>query len=501
MMLLLWSCDPTGPEEGFQLESVEFTGDPASFCEFTAVWKEAGCEYELFRSTEPGIESGQPEARLLCVTGETEWIDSDSLEWGTLYFYAVRADGSLWSNEVCSATPASPYPPPCELSWEKTGFTDCSLQWTEAQGGFSSYAVLRSDYPNIAGFYWYADTVYTSNHRDSLSYTDHFAFPEKESYYAVCVADTTGLFSISNEIEFTPGGDVPWRVSHTSVIYGLEPRSFQITPDGQRLTGSRFYIGYSLGKVFDAGDASVVSETPMDPSYIMVLSGGSILASHVTDEGYRVSLFSQDFETETAAVSHPPVTHAIELDSGILLGYSSGCSLVDPETLEILQTAGFGFFDGYLSAGGERVVLLGGSGIFVADPGTLSITGSIPGYFSRVQEGADGSINCCSSQRVDTYDPVSLALLRQFTFPETAVIPESALLPPECAFVYVPVLENDELVLRVWNMETGETPGTVRPGREDFIAMWDLLPSPTGDFLWCFGYENDGTRSIFRISL
>ncbi len=500
-VLLALACDPSGPSEGsFQLYPPEFAGDPVP-CSFSLVWDDEGTEYELYRSTVAGIEADPSRALLVCVTGGTEWTDSEALEWGTGYFYAVRADEHLWSNEVSVVTPSSPYPPSCVLSMEKTGFTDCRLQWTEAEGDFSSYALLRSDHFNIGEFPHFADTVFFSSYRDSTVFTDHFASPDRPGYYAVAVSDGTGLSSFSNVLTFTPGGDIPWRISFSRTVYGLQARNYQITSSPSVITGSRPYTGYSYGRLLDTEDCSVICEAGIHPRFIAVLSTGEIFASHKTADGYRLSLFSSDFSTELISRSLPPMAHGIELEAGLLVGGSSSSFLVDRETLQTSMSFGFGFSGGFLSLDGNRVFLKSGSGVIVLDANSLSVSGSIPGYFSSVQQGNDGNIYCMNSQRVEVYHPQSLSMILQFVFPEPAGTSEAAVLPPECRYAYVPVWEGDELVIRVWDITTGETPGTVRPGKRDFTILWDLLPSPSGDYLWCLGYEADGVQGIFRISL
>lgn len=504
-------CDSTGPSSSFSIIYIEFSGDSIGsggekgtpFCEFTLEWESIGSEseYRLYRSLSPDIVSDPSTAVLLCSTAETEWIDGDSLDWGTIYHYAVLADEALWSSEETGTTPGSPYPPSSQLSFEKTGFTDCTLQWTGVRGGFQSYTVLRSDYPGIENTLWYADTIFVSSSADSTFYTDHQAFPEGLNYYCVAVSDEEGLSSFSNEVEFTSGGDIPWIVSINRTVAGLQARNYLVTPDGERMTGSRPYSGYSLGSVFSTADGLPEYSAVIESSYIDELAGGNLLVSHLSPNGNRLSIYSGDLSLEIISRDFPPVRSAVELENGILCGCGSNSYLLDRETLQTLETLPLGFERNVLSSEGDRLFILNSSGVVAIDPFSLNVTGGIPGSFINIQIGTDGDLRCINSQRVLICDPVSLNLLNQFDYPQTAGVPEVVTLPPECDFVYVPVWDNGELVFRVWNIFTGETPGTIIPQHTDLSYVWDLLVSPRGDFLWCLGYEADGIQSIFRISI
>ncbi len=498
--LLTFGCDSTAPSQGsFRLDPPVFTGDPVP-CEFSLEWENAGTEYELYRSTGAGIETDPSEAVLLCTTDETEWRDSDALQWGTEYYYAVRADEHGWSNEVSSQTPTSPYPPPCELFMDKTGFTDCRLEWTEAEGDFSSYALLRSNFFDIEGHYWYADTLFFSSSSDTTSYTDHFASPDRSTYYTVAVSDTLGLCSFSNVIEFIPGGEIPSLISCATAIHGLQARNYYITRDSQRMTASRSYSSYSIGRLLSTEDGRTLDQAYLDPRFILITENDYIIASHLTENGYMLSLYSPDFETELVTRHFPPASCAVELDTGILLGGISTSILVDPQTLETLQTFNFGFSKAVLSAYRERVFLLSGSGVISLDASSLEVAGGISGYFNSLQEGAGGSIFCCNSLRVEVFDPMSLSMIYQYEFPEAALVPAATLLPPECRYAYVPIWENDELAFRVWDIYSGETPGTVRPAYHHLTTVWDVIPAPSGTFLWFLAYRSDGTQYVFKIT-
>ena len=500
-LVFMLACDSQGPFQGyFRLDPAQFTGDPVP-CQFFLEWVNAGIQYEVFRSTGAGIEADPSAAVLLGITEDVQWTDSASLVWGDEYYYAIRADGDLWSNEVSALAPPSPYPSPCELSAVKTGFTDCLLEWTESEGDVRSYTLLRSSYSNIEDFYYFADTLSVSFSGDSASFADHFASPGGDSYYAVAVADSNGLTSFSNIVTFVPGGEIPWQVTDCSSVYGLQGRNYLITAYPQVITGARKFPGYSLGGLYDTDDCSVMFDRSIDPVFITVLTSGSILASHLTSQGYRLSIFTADFSQETVSRGFPPVSHCIQLENGLFAGGSSSSFLLHGETLETLNTFGFGFSGGVLSRDGARIYLNSGSGVLVMDAITMGITGTIPGYYTTILEGNDGNLYCGNSQRIEVYQIPSLSMETQFIFPEPAATPEVALLGPECRYVYVPVMENGELAIRVWDMQTGESPGTVRPQFQSFYTLWDFLPSPSGDYLWCLGYCEDSSQRVFRVSL
>jgi hypothetical protein len=497
-LLAAVACDSAGPSTGgFSITSIEFTGGavPGFLLEWGSA--EEGAVYRLYRSAEPDIASDPSKAVLAGTTLSTLWTDTLGLSWGTEYFYAVSAGQGLWSNEVSAEVPGSPYPPPCLLSLERTAFTDCLLSWTEAEGDFISYSLLRSEYP---GTILYADTVFTTTSRDSTSFLDHLVYPHGNSFYSVCVTDSSGLSSFSNEAVFTPGGDVPWRVTRSITVHGLQARTYLVTQDGGRMTGSRSFSGYSLAGVFRTDDGLPLHDAALSPDFVTELEGGTLLASHLTGQGHRLSIFPPGFGEPLASIPFPPVQWAVPSDAGILLGCGSISHLVDPASLEILQSASFGFFRGVSSPDGQRLFLLNGSGVLAVDASDLSITGGIPGGYLDVQLGSDGQLRCISSQQLELYDPVTLSPGRSFVFPEPAATGAVAVLPPQCDLVYLPVLEDGELVIKVWDSVTGDSPGTVQLTGSGFEQLWDLVPSPQGEFLWCLGWETDGTQSLFRIS-
>ncbi len=499
LLVTVIACDTSGPSSGgFSITSIEFAGGvtPGFLLEWGTA--EEGAVYRLYRSAEPGIAADPSKAVLAGTTTATLWTDTLGLLWGTEYFYAVNAGQGLWSSEVSAEVPGSPYPPPCVLSLERTAFTDCHVQWTEAEGDFASYSLLRSEYP---GTILYADTVFTTTSRDSTSILDHLVNPDRNSYYSLWVTDSAGLSTSSGEEVFTPGGDVPWRVSRSITVHGLQARTYLVTPDGGRMTGSRIFSGYSLAGVYSTDDGLPLHEEALSPDFVIELEGGNLLVSHLTGQGYRLSLYSSGFGEELVSTVFPPVQWAVITDAGILLGCGSVSHLVAPASLEILLSAAWGFFKGVSSPDGQRLFLLNGSGVLAVNSSDLSIEGGIPGGYLDVQIGSDGRLRCTSSQRLEVYDTASLTPVRTFVFPEPAATDAVAALPPQADLVYLPVVEEGVLVIKVWDSVTGDSPGTVQLTGSGFEQLWDLVPSPQGDFLWCMGLEADGTRSLFRISV
>jgi hypothetical protein len=165
-------ADPESSTPDFHIAYVQFTGDstgagnPARavpsrieiddpegtpFCQITVGWftpeVDSILAYVLFRSLEPGVqESGQ--ATIIATTSDTLVNDSYQLDWGTSYYYAVRAldqdSTELWSDEASILTPNSQIPTPSVLSAIDLPMGQCILHWTICpDDDFSSYILLR----------------------------------------------------------------------------------------------------------------------------------------------------------------------------------------------------------------------------------------------------------------------------------------------------------------------------------------------------------------------
>jgi len=515
-------CYSAGPSEGdFLITVLEFSGDSTGnrhqeerntgepYCEFSLEWQRLddhdGFIYTLYRSTEPFIQADPSKALEVCSTPGNSWLDSEGLLWDTTYYYAVEAEHThgetKWSDEACAATPGSPFPQPSVLAFEKTGFTSCSLHWTGAGTSFRSYTVLRSSFPQVAQHLWFADTLLVSFDIDSLNFTDTWASPSGISYYVLALSDSSGLSSFSNEVEFTPGGEVPWIISYERAVYGLGERFFSITGDGARITGSRVFSSYSQAWVLDSANGLPLYSTDIDASSLFELSDGNLALSYSSASGSRFGIYTFDLSSETVARSFPPVNSVTELNGDLLLGCGSTSALVHGQTLETIESFSFGFEMYARAPDGVRLYLLNSSGVLVFNPEELMVEGGIPGNFSDVRVGPDGLIRCVNSQRVDIYDPADLALVSQFVFPQQAAESEVVLLPPDYIIAYVPVQLDDALIFRLWDTASGESPGTIVPEHGSYLDIQDVLASPGGDFLWGLCTGPDMQRTAFRISL
>lgn len=522
LFLVVAVCCITAPSDGdFLITGYEFTGDSTGtsarrgmvsrgpYCMFTLVWQmldsAKGYEYTLFRSTAPSIQSDPSGARELCTTEDVTWADSEELLWGTRYYYAVMARPSFgdtrWSNEVTVETPGSPFPRPCSLSFVRSGFTDCSLNWTQAEDDFRTYTIVRSSFPGVDQHLWLADTLFVTTLIDSLCFTDQSASAEGTSYYALAVSDTAGLSSFSNEVAFVPGGDIPWRITEERTVYGIEENYYSITGNGEGITASLSFSSYSQARILSTVDGFPLFTVSIHANSLFELSDGTMALSYVSSMGNRFAIFKGDLSAEMNSRSFPPVHSVAGTEAGLLLGCSSVSAIVNMETLETIKDFDFGFDRFAESPDGTSLYLLNSSGVLVLNILTATVTGAIPGNYSDVRVGADGMIRCVNSQRVDAYDPFSLTMTSQFVFPQPAAQPEVTLLPPQFIIAYVPVLDDGVIVFRLWDTVSGESPGRVVPQHGDYIDVRDIVVSPDGDFLWGLSTEADMQRTAFRISL
>lgn len=522
LLLATSSCDSTGPSEAdFLISSIEFTGDSTGtdhadrmsaccefrgaltvpFCEFTLDWEapfpDTRFEYTVFRSEEPLIPSDPSEATELTTILQRSWSDSQDLEWGTDYYYAVRAmspgGSTKWSNEVCVTTPGSPFPDPAALSMEKIGFSSCRLQWTEwPDSCFKAYTLLRSYLPDIEHNPEYMhDTLYATTDRSSLSFTDSTVTGVHGFYYILVTENTKELSSFSNEVYFLPGADIPWRVTRT--IWLTWPSDCGHRIRNMSPTGDCFYES-SFGDWYEdfhitrrsCSNGSYLGSIACEAEVSTVLLNGNIAIS----EPFLVPvlrIYSSDLQ-EIISTSTPVICSMVDTPCGILVSGTTSSWLYDPNSLEVLETFSDSHFDdAVLSTDGNRVYLrFDGSGVIgLLLPG-FDVFGELPVSYQYITCGSDGNLHCANETETAVYDGATLQLIDDFVFPEgSSPLQGVSFLLPECRYLYGwSYSEQGGCIVHVLDTEAKVQAGTIHPGGDFLAGPERFFSSPEGSFLW-----------------
>ncbi|MFO7627508.1 MAG: hypothetical protein R6V62_09640, partial [Candidatus Fermentibacteraceae bacterium] len=237
------SDGPSGPDlPDFLLNSIVFTGDSIGgtpvataltgttrtgsrgepYCEVTVSWAppyhQRVVSYSVHRSLSPGIPTGGVDYRTLGTTAMLSFPDSDSLSWGTTYYYAVSAllgDSTvLWSNEEPFTTPTTDYPTPSVLEVDDLLMGQCLLHWSPCPDqDFLSYTVVSR-----LGLYSPEDTIGVFHDvNDTLAVS--VANPDFPVYFQVTTTDTEGHASKSNMVPYEHNGELPWRIGTLRYLF------------------------------------------------------------------------------------------------------------------------------------------------------------------------------------------------------------------------------------------------------------------------------------------
>lgn len=243
IMSFLAGCgdDPTAPDPDlpdFFLAWVLFTGDSVGtpdplpglaaattvsdgsdqedpYCEVTVSWhppdEDRGLVYSVLRATTPGIWDGAADSSTVGSTEDTLLVDSDSLQWGVTYYYAVLAVDTdstvLRSDEGSIGMPVSPLPTPSVLSADHLPLGECILHWTHCpDDDFRSYTLVSLE----NGQYSQMDTLCTFEGRYDTTFTHTDVPPDDSRWYMVFTRNERGYRAESNVLVYEPGFGLPW---------------------------------------------------------------------------------------------------------------------------------------------------------------------------------------------------------------------------------------------------------------------------------------------------
>ncbi len=529
LVILFLSCDsttPSGPSAlTFNLISVVFTGDSTGTSlnralsgksnprlEMTLTWEKPVIDqrqtFTVFRSEIPDIQLDPGEAVELQVQLETIFSDSTGLEWNRGYYYAICAvdmdENCWWSNEVYVKTPVSPFPEASQLSCSQLDFVVCNLSWSKyTEDSFASYLLIRSTFPDIEHITYNKDTLVVTDDVNELSFTD-FTIPDYETrYYVLVTVDEDGLSSYSNEVEFTPGATIPWRVDRSfnsatydhegfvsadgGVLYVLN----QVYGEMWLIARSTYDYGRKGSKVFDG--FLTATERPT----------GTILVSYGTNGSCSIEEYTHNLSTLLQSFAFPEEFDAIADipgSPGILASQGYYSWVLDPVTFAPLDSLSYTFRDVAVSPDGSRIFLRNNGRLICLQTSNFDYLGEISGFFESADFGSDGYLHCLNDQGAVRYDPYSFNLIDEFAYPFP--VESSSLLPPDYRMLYMTYTDsNNEVQIDVYDTMNGNRIGRVLSDGFYTDLFQFYLASPEGEFLWFFSSDYGGGAREYRITI
>lgn len=537
-------CDsPSEPGlPDFLLTAIVFTGDsigdaPAAsaltgaprtvprgepYCEVTVSWAppyhQRVVSYSVHRAPGPGIPTGAVDSRTLGTTALLSFADSDSLFWGTTYYYAVSAllaDSTvLWSNEEPFATPTTDYPVPSVLAVEDLLMGQCLLHWSPCPDqDFLSYTVTSR-----LGSYNPPDTMAVfCNVEDTLCLGS--ANPNFPVYFQVTTTDAEGHASTSNMLQYTHNGPLPWRIGSLGYLFQsyVDP-----TIIGEWITShngdylyfrDRVYIppyGFTHGinRINTVQGAYKRRQMANEPSSIChVSSRNGVLVSYDDTEGMYLELLDEN--TLQTVGTYPVDFTCSAMIAGandarvILCPEGSQTSLVlDMNSMSFVDTLDFTVSQGQVLGRYGTYIWGGAEGLCRLDPATLAIDATCPIMVSCNPVATTNGDLCVLSgtgnNNLYSLDPFSLEVLDARELPELpfrTVIYEAS----GDVFAYYrnhPFYPDSIVVMNTRNLDVA---GKIYLTQEMTNPM--MLALPEQGKIWCLFWTdelNPGHLSIIR---
>ncbi len=541
------SCtdSPSGPvQPDFTIVSIVFTGDLTGtedirssirsyepecrheqdngqpFCQVTVTWNppdgQTVLSYTLHRSAESGFSSG---SRVVGTTTDTLLADSDSLQWGSTYFYTVSALNSdstlLWSDEGSITTPDSPLPAPSQISAISLPMGRCILNWSQCpDSDFSNYMLVRRENLLVNE----GDTLGIFDSVQDTMFVDSILPVYVPRYYHVTTTNALGLTSESNILKYYDGFGLPWRMDlfwqgpFGFGTYTVIEETMAASSEGEYIffvelieTEYPYDYAYYLRRINTNSLSSQSMRISRDaPSFAYLPGKDALLISRMVDDGTRFlelrdagsfSLLAYrqvGFECDGMLV--PP-------NSGFALVHPVGSSssiLLDLSTIGFADTLDYAFSKGQVLEG-SGTYIWGVGGLRRLDPITLEIAASRSiDVHCNILASSSGALCFINSSTFYQCDPITLATLYSANLP----YPESAALLEEQDTVFAYLYTFSETVT-VFNTVSLENTGDVMydEGME-YVDIFDMVALPQRDEIWCtsrfYDLGIDGAFSISR---
>lgn len=538
-------CDsPSEPGlPDFLLKSMVFTGDsigdpPAAavlsgttgntangepYCEVTVSWappyhQRVVC-YSVHRAVGPGIPTGAVDSRTLGTTALLSFADSDSLSWGTTYYYAVSAlladSAVLWSNEEPFTTPTTDYPTPSVLEVDDLLMGQCLLHWSPCPDtDFSSYTVTSR-----LGSYNPPDTIGVfCNVDDTLCVGS--AHPHFPISFQVTTTDAEGHASTSNMLQYTHNGALPWRIGSLGYLFQSYEDPSIIGEWIASYNGNYLYFRdrvcsppyyettYGINRINTVQGVYKRRQMASEPSSIChVSSRNGVLVSYDDTDGMYLDLLDEN--TLQTVGTYPVDFTCSAMIAGandaraILCPEGSQTSLVlDMNSMSFVDTLDFTISQGQVLGRYGTYIWGGAEGLCRLDPASLAIDATCPIMVSCNPVATSNGDLCVLSgtgnSNLYRLDPFSLEVLDVREMPELpfrTVIYEAS----GDVFAYYrnhPYYPDSILVMNTRNLDMA---GKIYLTQEMTNPMMIALPEQ--EKIWCLFWTDElipGHLSIIR---
>ncbi len=523
------ALEPFQPD--FYLSSITFTGDSTGdsrrqpltrdsgenrfslekgvpFCQYTVCWNSAIADsvisYSLHRSTSPEIYSDSSGVTIIGTTTDTVLVDSNSMQWGVTYYYAVSALSSdstiLWSDEGSILTPSSPLPTSSEISANDLLLGRSLLSWTVCPDeDFYSYTLLRDNYygmhvcDTLAVFLGSQDTIFT----DSILPT------YVPRYYKVVTTNTSGFTSESNVLTYNPSPGLPWRVDRDWEGPYAFPTYSVLSTLKQSLSGDYIYFKDRIERSSSPDweritrlSTSTMYETSISSDeafcdFVHASQQGALLTSRPISEYLNVIELRDEFSLD--------LLDSLEVDfecSGMLAFPFGGNAIVHPEgssvtyvldiqQMELVDTLSYSFEFGQILDGYGAYVWGGSGGLRRIDETTLDVAASsLIDVMDGIIVSSQGELCVISTDGV--YHRLNSGTLSEnYSVPLPGSPRRSALVESE-GIVYAYLFDNTPEPITVYNTESLTSPGQViyKDGMED-LHIGGMITIQARNEIWC----------------
>ncbi len=532
--------EPDPEQNNFYISSIVFTGDSTGeyntrtlrfsrsqicreeskgepYCEITISWIPPEADsiviYTIYRSTDPGIESGSTSEDIVGTTTDSVFADSNSLEWGVTYYYAVTGlttDSTLlWSNEDSIGTPNCQFPTPSILTAEDLPFGRCILSWSECpDDDFASYVLIRQQ----SEFSFLPDTLGVFSGLQETTYTDSVLPSYSPRYYKIITTDTQGLSVESDVLEYISGFGLPWCVCFCSNEFTYMPFGGLISSPNEDFIyfGADGYLRSLYRLNTDTGSfIHFSSEYCSNLSYVYAPQQNCLLLSpsyssqncvELRDE-YTLEILDQlELPFNTLGILALPTGSRAILSPW---GYDNSIVL-DVSNMELVDTVDYVFHYGQVLEG-FGTYIMGRGPLRRIDPTTLQVVATSTinlDYFTELMVSNSGELclisNCCFYE----LDPYSLSVINSTPLPMSSF--SSGTLIEAQGTVYAYIFEPSDPSIRVYDTETLELIGQVS-NLPDYRFEWppEMITLHSRQEIWCryFSISAPNGIVVFNISL
>ena len=487
----------------------ENKGEP--YCEVTISWipPEADSDvfYSIYRSIRPGIESGCSAEDIVGATTDTIFIDSDSLEWGAKYYYAIcglTSDSTiLWSDEVFITMPNSQFPTPSVLTAEDLPLGGCTLSWSECpDDDFESYTLVCLMTESSLN----ADTLGVFSEIQETTFSDSVPACYSPRYYKVITRDTQGLTVESNMIEYTSGFGLPWYIriynncsyeiplnfnfpitssTYEDYIYYVE---VERNPE-ERIDLARLYTENGSYTDCFIGNHCDISNIPQQNCMLVSRTDkNSVNYIELRDEASLVILDSRTLPFRTNGILALPTGGKALLHPQ----WSSQSIVLDISTMELVDTLDYAFTSGQVIEG-HGTYIMGEGPLRRINPSTLQVAATstfIPMRHVDLMVSSSGALCFISiSGHYYELDPQTLSTFSIKTLPLTNNYVFSLIEAQGTVYAYLCRYSEPESI-KVYNTETLDYVGHVQSEfnlESHYVS--DMITLHSRNEIWCVFFD------------